>query len=206
MAAVSDPVPTIIEEAADLERSAAEIEEAAWHEGIDPLGVLGVFIRALRAALVKLARLLSRFDTAAADRIAATRDLDGKREQTLNQMLQVSHTLLKQAKVVMAVTEVEREASLTQLVRDLGPQLADKLREFIVFRERELNRRAARWRAVLTSAAVLSLVGGGYGVRAWQDEAATGALQRCLAAKFTVPATGQLFCSLDTLMLSAPTQ
>ena len=206
MAAVSHPVPSIVEEAADLERSAAEIEEAAWHEGVDPLGVLGVFIRALKSALVKLARLLSRYDTAAAERIAATRELDGKREQTLDQMLQVSHTLLKQAKVVMAVTEVEREASLTKLVRDLGPQLADKLREFVVFRERELNRRAARRRAALTGAAVLVLVGSGYGFRAWQDDAATGALQRCLAAKFTVPTTGQLFCNLDTLMPPSPTQ
>lgn len=206
MAAVSHPVPSIEEEAADLERSAAEIEEAAWHEGVDPQGVLGVFIRALKAALVKLARLLSRYDTAAAERIAATRELDGKREQTLDQMLQVSHTLLKQAKVVMAVTEVEREASLTKLVRDLGPQLADKLREFVMFRERELNRRAARWRAALTGVAVLVLVASGYGLRAWQDDAATGALQRCLVAKFTVPTTGQLFCNLDTLMPPSATQ
>lgn len=185
---------------AALEEAAAELERAAWREGIDRDGILGPFVTAMRAVLVRLAQVQGRHEVVLAANIEAARQLSESEARQLREMLRGAAIALQQARSAEAQLQIQRETVVATLIAQIGPQLGEGIKHWQVIRETERNRRAARIRAAATAAAALGLVLGGYAGRAWQDRAATTALERCLRDARIDPVTDLPGCALHDLL------
>jgi hypothetical protein len=188
------------EAVADLAGLVGETEKAARAWGVRPDHLEGRFVSALLGIVTWLARLVV---AAAADLKAVMRagqKLSETELATLKAANELAANTVRQARAAQTNLEVQRETIATRLVENLGPQLARGLKDWLVLREREHNRKMARRRAAITSAVVVALVAGGYFSRAWQDTNATAALSRCISTKIVSPTNGEAFCSLNTLL------
>lgn len=63
-----------------------------------------------------------------------------------------------------------------------------------MLRERRWNADMRQRRYVLVGLMVMALVGGGYGLRVWQDQGASAVLGECLAHTFQLQ--NRLFCEV----------
>ena len=188
------------EAVADLAGLVGETEKAARAWGVRPDHLEGRFVSALLGIVTWLARLVV---AAVADLNAVMRagqKLSETELATLKAANELAANTVRQARAAQTNLEVQRETIATRLVENLGPQLARGLKDWLVLREREHNRKMARRRAAITSAVVVALVAGGYFLRAWQDTNATAALSRCISTKIVSPTNGEAFCSLNTLL------
>lgn len=188
------------EAVADLAGLTGETEKAARAWGVRPDHLEGRFVSALLGIVTWLARLVA---AAAAD-LKAVVHAGQKLAETELAALRAANELaantIRQARAAQTNLEVQRETIATRMVENLGPQLARGLKDWLVLREREYNRKMARRRAAITSALVMVLIAGGYGLRAWQDTDAIAALSRCVSNKIVSPTNGEAFCSLNTLL------
>jgi hypothetical protein len=188
------------EAVADLAGLVGETEKAARAWGVRPDHLEGRFVSALLGIVTWLARLVV---AAAADLKAVTRagqKLAETELATLKAANELAANTVRQARAAQTNIEVQRETLVARMVENIGPQLAGGVKDWLVLREREHNRKMARRRAAITSAVVVALVAGGYGLRAWQDTDATAALSRCVSTKIVSPTNGEAFCSLNTLL------
>jgi hypothetical protein len=188
------------EAVADLAGLVGETEKAARAWGVRPDHREGRFVSALLGIVTWLARLVV---AAAADLKAVTRagqKLAETELATLKAANELAANTVRQARAAQTNIEVQRETLVARMVENIGPQLAGGVKDWLVLREREHNRKMARRRAAITSAVVVALVAGGYGLRAWQDTDATAALSRCVSTKIVSPTNGEAFCSLNTLL------
>jgi len=185
--------------AEDLRASAEDMEQAAWREGIDPSGPLGVWVTALRHALVNLADISEKHSQGVTETIRNTQKLvDGEIKQLREANKQAVHAM-NEAKAALSRAKVEAETVTLKTIQDLGPQILKGIREAVVIRERQYNRKVEWRRASLVAVAVLGLFLGGYSWRAWQNSSnASDALARCLKQPFAAP-NGDRYCSFSTL-------
>jgi len=191
---------TADEAVADLAGLVGETEKAARAWGVRPDHLEGRYVSALLGIVTWLARLVA---AAAADLkavIRAGQTLAETELATLRAANELAGSTIRQARAAQTNLEVQRETTMTRMVENLGPQLARGLKDWLVLREREHNRKMARRRAAITSAVVVALLAGGYGLRAWQDSDATTALARCVSTKIVSPTNGEAFCSLNTIL------
>jgi hypothetical protein len=186
--------------AEDLRHAAEEMEQAAWREGIDPDGPLGVFVRSEKRVLLKLADTVVHFEKTMSVKLDGTQKLGETELATLRAANELAGATIRQARAAQTNLELQRDTLVARMVENIGPQLAGGVKDWLVLREREYNRKVARRRAAITGAVVVALIAGGYGVRAWQDTDATAALLRCVSTKIVSPTNGEAFCSLTTLL------
>jgi hypothetical protein len=197
--------------ASDLEAVIKDVEKAARHWGVRPDHLEGRFVAALLTAmrwvsqgtLAGIADLRKTLDNA-----KALVDADLALVRATNDQAGFA---LKKAEAARALAEEERtrtddqaKAAIRGVCEELGPQLIDRLKPWMVLRETDFNHKE-KWRR-FKKAAVMTLVmlGIGYGFRAWQDEAATLALGRCVSAARAAPAGGQLVCDVADLLPRVP--
>ena len=185
---------------AELSDRIKDTVDAARDWGVLPDHLEGRFVTAFLNALSWLGRLVT---AAVADLKAvvhAGQKLAETELATLKAANELATNTIRQARAAQTNLEVQRETIATRMVENLGPQLARGLKDWLVLREREHNWRMARRRAAITSAVVVALIAGGYGLRAWQDTDATAALSRCVDTKIVSPTNGEAFCSLKSLL------
>lgn len=185
--------------AEELRASAEDMEQAAWREGIDPSGPLGVWVTALRRSLVNLADISEKQSQGVAAAIAATRQLvDAEIKQLREANKQAVHAM-NEANAALSRAKIDAEKLTLKTIQDLGPQILKEIRDAVVIRERRYNRKVEWRRASVVAVTVLSLFLGGYSWRAWQDGGnASDALVRCLKEPFAAP-NGDRYCSFSTL-------
>ena len=185
--------------AEDLRASAEDMEHAAWREGIDPTGPLGIWVSALRRALVDLADISEKQSQGVAAAIVATKDLVDAEIQQLREANKRAVQAMNEAKTALSRAKVEAETVTLKTIQDLAPKILKEIRDAVVIRERRYNRKVEWRRASLIGVAVLGLGLGGYSWRAWQDGgSASDALARCLQQPFQAP-NGDRYCSFSTL-------
>ena len=191
---------TVAEAADGLREATANLEAAAWREGIDRDGVLGPFVQAMKTVLLRLADVSARTETAMGANVESMRQVSEAEVQKLRQMVDAAGTAVRQARQAQVNLELERENVAARLVEHLGPQIAEGIKHWRVIKETEFNRRQARRRAALTAAAAVILVAGAYFGRAWEDRVATSAFAHCLAHRVTDQAGQRQFCDVTDLL------
>lgn len=185
--------------AEDLRASAEDMEHAAWREGIDPAGPLGIWVSALRRSLVNLADISEKQSQGVAATIAATQKLVDSEIQQLREANKRAMHAMNEATAALSRAKVEAETVTLKTIQDLAPKILKEIRDAVVIRERRYNRKVEWRRASLVAVAVLGLFLGGYSWRAWQDgDSAGDALVRCLKQPFAAP-NGDRYCSFSTL-------
>jgi hypothetical protein len=199
MAAVAERATPVVEAATALRDAAFELEDAAWREGIEPDGLLGPFVRAMKEALVRLGELSALTETAMGSNIDAIRKLSEAESQKLKQMVEAAGAAVRQARQAQVNLELERELVAARLVEHLGPQIAEGIKHWRVIKETEFNRRSARRRATITTAVALLLVLGAYFGRAWEDREATSAFAHCIAHRVIDQNNAREYCAVSDL-------
>lgn len=182
-----------------LREATDALDDAAWREGIEPDGALGLFVGVMRTALYRLADLSARTESTMGSNIDAVRLLAEQELLKLRQMTDAAGVAVRQARQAQINLELERELIATRLVEHLGPQIAEGVKHWRIIKETEFNRRQARRRAVLTAAAALALVTTGYLGRAWEDRISAAAFAHCLAHRVTDQTGQHQYCDLADL-------
>ena len=187
---------------AELEVRIGAVTDAASDWGVRPDHLEGRFLAAFLTALHGLGRLIVAAAVDLTNVVTMGKAAADAELLRLRAAQESAAALLQQARTAQVSLEVQRETLVARLVEHIGPQVASGVKDWVVIREKEHNRKAARTRAAFTVAAALALVACGYGVRVWQDEDATAALARCVARKLIVQVNGanQAYCSLDALL------
>jgi len=178
--------------AADLRDTIAELREAAWREGIEPEGPLGVFIRALETILSKLAALND----------AATKLVEAEVEKLRSKGTLVDGQV-RRAEAAIRHLEISTAELETKTVASLAGSVAEKLKTVLVIRERRHNRNVLWGTALLAMTLAAGLFGGGFGCRAYLDRQAVGGLDRCLRAAVPDQTGHDWYCPLAILQNSS---
>jgi hypothetical protein len=168
--------------AADFRDAIAELREAAWREGIEPEGPLGVFIRALETILGKLGDIVAGQDaqlTAMND--AATKVIEAEVEK-LRSMGTLVDGQVRRAEAAIRHLEISTAELETKTVASLAGSVSEKLKTVLVIRERRHNRRVLWGTALFMMTLAAGLFGGGFGWRAYLDRQAVEGLDKCLRA------------------------
>ena len=185
--------------AEDLRASAEDMEQAAWREGIDPSVPLGIWVTALRHALVHLADTSEKQSQGVAATITGAQRVIDSEVAKLRLANEVATRAMNEATAARSRAEVEAEKLTLKTISGLAPKILEEIRDAVVIRERRYNRKVEWRRASLVAIAVLGLLLGGYSWRAWQDGDASEALVRCLKQPFQAP-NGDQYCSFSTLL------
>lgn len=184
--------------AEDLRASAEDMEQAAWREGIDPTGPLGVWVTALRWSLTTLAGISEKQSQGVAAAIKGTRQLVDAEIAQLRIANEAAVRAMNEANAALSRAKVDTEKLTLKTLGDLAPKILEHIRDAVVIRERRYNRKVEWRRGILVGMAVLGLVVGGYSWRTWQDHDANAALERCLEHQLQA-ANGDKFCALSSL-------
>lgn len=184
----------------DLDEAIKNVEIAAAHWGVRKDHVEGRFVAALLVTIRWLGRVI----------VAATNDLKeivqgarawaeseraGVREMNENALI-----ALRLAKNSMREMEIERDNAISRVAQGMGAALVSRTQQWLVVRETAHNRRVAMRQALVTSAAAVALLFGGYQWRAWEDEPATEALARCVTTKIALASEGRWMCQINELL------
>jgi len=191
----------------ELRAAALAMEQAAWREGIDGTGPLGVWVTAMRAALVSLADIC---DGQLNQAVETVRDAKATTEGELKK-LQVARDeagrLLEQARMAQVGFEVQKEKLIAGLVNTIVPQMVEAVGKAVVIRQVRFNQKVQWGRAAGIAAAALALVLGGFVWGTWapDNSVAAGALaleriRQCQAAPIKEARTGETFCTLKSLL------
>jgi hypothetical protein len=179
---------------AEFREQVAAVEKAARAWGVRPESLEGRFVSALLTTTGSLGRLcasaLAGLETLAREnRAAAERELAAAKEIT-----RAARAGLTQADVMLTVVQVEKENLVAKMIKETLPLFADRLKEALIIREKRWNEDVKRRRFATAGAVTLALVLCAYGVRAWQDNAVTGAFYGCLA--HPLQASGHFYCDV----------
>jgi hypothetical protein len=189
--------------AADLRDTIAELREAAWREGIEPEGPLGVFIRALETILSKLGDIVAGQDAQLAALNGAATKLVEAEVEKLRSMGTLVDGQVRRAEAAIRHLEISTAELETKTVASLAGSVAEKLKTVLVIRERRHNRRVLWGTALLTMTLAAGLFGGGFGCRAYLDRQAIGGLDRCLRAAVPDQTGHDWYCPLAILRNSS---
>ena len=196
--------------AEEVRAAALAMEQAAWREGIDGTGPLGVWVTAMRAALVSLADVC---DVQLKHAVKAVGDARAMTEGELKKLQEArgeAGRLLEQAKMAQVGFEVQKEKLIAGLVDSIVPQMVQAVGKAVVIRQVRFNQKVQWGRAAGIAAAALALVLGGFVWGNWRPDnsVAAGAqvlerIRQCQAAPIKEARTGEPFCALKSLL--APT-
>ncbi len=185
--------------AADALRAAAvETREAAWRDGIDPDGPLGVWVRSQERALAAQALMLDEQETRVIDVVTTAKAAADGQVEVLKKTLALAQEHNKRHEIVARQSESDREKLVNHTVDQLTEQVSAKLSGALVLRQRRYDR-THRWgSAALAAGVVTALFLGGYSLHAYQWRFETGSVQRCLQSAVR-SADGTLFCQVKAV-------
>jgi hypothetical protein len=184
----------VAQAAAALRRAAAELDEAAWREGIDEDGPLGPIVTVLRDSAMCAADMAEVMDRSLREHIESILELAEVERDQLRLTVEGASVAVAQARQAQRNLEVERELVVTRLVENLGPHLAEGLKHWRVIRESELTRRRTRRAAVVSCLLTLAVLFAGYAWRSWQVRGSLASVETCLAQEVYDQRTGESYC------------
>jgi hypothetical protein len=192
----------------------AAVETAARDWGVRPEYPEGVFISTMigtQAGFAELAlsvgdallTIVDRAKAAAEDELARQRVVTERTRQTLTKANGVIENLDRSARLAIEKIEVEKTEVLTQLVKDILPDMTRGVREALVIRERRYNHDLEWRRALGVGAVMVGLVLGGYLWGTWSDwgltsrvESIGSAVERCQLTSPWADDKGNRLCEI----------
>ena len=180
------------------------VQDAAREWGVRHDLMEGKFVSALLGAVEWLGRV-NQAAQAEFRQIAQKQSDAAKVELARAEALsKATNATLGQARSALINLQVERENLTVRMIHETMPMFAEKMRDVLVTRINDENAALRLKRGLLAGLVAVGVFLGGYGVRAWSDREAVGALERCLTKPFQTQAAGQLHLYCDVTSFAAP--
>ena len=180
------------------------VQDAAREWGVRHDLMEGKFVSALLGAVEWLGRV-NQAAQAEFRQIAQKQSDAAKLELARAEALtKATNATLGQARSALINLQVERENVTVRMIHETMPIFAEKMRDVLVTRINDENAALRLKRGLLAGLAAVGLFLGGYGVRAWSDRDAVGALERCLTKPLQAQIAGQLHLYCDVTSFAAP--
>lgn len=184
-------------EAIGLEGALRQIAEATHAWGVQRDSAEGAFVSAFMGAVSAVALIVENARSDIQHLLDQQREAGKDELARIRELTKAAGLALSQARQAGLSYEVEQAGLVLKMVDRTLPLFAEKLQGALVLREKQLNVAVQRRRYAVVGLVTLALVGGGYGLRAWQDSGAVGALGDCLAHPVLIG--GRTFCDVTTL-------
>ncbi|WOJ91744.1 hypothetical protein RZS28_18625 (plasmid) [Methylocapsa polymorpha] len=185
---------------AQLREAAQALGKAAWRDGIESSGPLGIFVKSLTDFVVQFAEVLGRMDASMEAKISSLERASDGEVRKLKVLIEGGTKAVALAQVAVEQSKREQEKTVAEVAKNMGASLVSRTQQWLVVRETTHNRRVAMRQAFITSAVALGLLFGGYQWRAWEDEPATEALARCVTTKVALASEGRWMCQINELL------
>ena len=200
---------------ADFQAQLQALRDAAEAWGVRPDHPEGLFVSTMigtQAGFVDVALALAEAldgvvqsaRMAAEDELAKQRVVTERTRQTLAKANGVIENLDRGARLAIERIEVEKTEVLTQLVRDILPDMTRGVRKALVIRERRYNHEREWGRALCIGALMVSLVFTGYLWGTWSDWGLTAriqnigsAMERCQLTSRWADDKGNRLCEMN---------
>jgi hypothetical protein len=192
----------------------AAVETAARDWGVRPEYPEGVFISTMistQAGFAEVAlgvgdallAIVERAKAAGEDELARQRVMTERTRQTLVKASGVIENLDKGARQAIDKIEVDKTVVLTQLVKDILPDMTRGVREALVIKQRRYNHNLEFVRALCLGALMVGLVVTGYVWGTWSDWGMAGrvenigaAIERCQLTSHWEDDKGNRLCEI----------
>ncbi len=179
------------------------VQDAAREWGVRHDMMEGKFVSALLGAVEWLGRV-NQAAQAEFRQIAQKQSDAAKVELARAEALtKATNATLGQARSALIGLQVERENVTVRMIHETMPMFAAELRKALVIRVNDETSALRLKRGLLAVLVAVGVFLGGYGVRAWSDGDAVGALERCLAKPLEAQAAGQLHLYCDVTAFAA---
>ena len=180
------------------------VQDAAREWGVRHDLMEGKFVSALLGAVEWLGRV-NQAAQAEFRQIAQKQSDAAKVELARAEALtKATNATLGQARSALINLQVERENVTVRMIHETMPLFAEKMRDVLVTRINDENATLRLKRGLLAGLVAVGFTLGGYGVRAWSDRDAVGALERCLTTPLQAQTAGQLHLYCDVTRFAAP--
>jgi hypothetical protein len=200
---------------ADFQARLDALREAAQAWGVQPHHPEGIFVSTMigtQAGFADLAlslaealhKIVQDARATAEDELARQRVVTERTRQTLTKASGVIENLDKGARSAIEMIEVEKTEVLTQLVKDILPDMTRGVREALVIRERRYNHDREWGRALGIGGVMIGLVFAGYIWGTWGDwglssrvERIGAAIERCELTSHWADDNGNRLCEMS---------
>jgi hypothetical protein len=182
------------------------VQDAARDWGVRHDLMEGKFVSALLGAVEWLGRVSQAAQSEfrqIAQKLHDTAKIELARAETLTK---ATNATMGQARSALINLQVERENVTVRMIHETMPMFAEELRKALVIRVNDETSALKLKRCVLAGLVAVGVFLGGYGVRAWSDRYAVGALERCLARPLQAQSAGQLHLYCDVTAYAAPSR
>lgn len=182
----------------DLRSAAIALREAAWREGVEPDGPLGIWVSSLERTLTAQSNLVDNQEAGILKVVQDAKGMVDGQVEALNKALAMAEQHNKRAEVALRHAEVDREKLVNSTVNELTEQVSAKLNGALVLRQRRYDRQQRLTSGGLMTAIVLGLFFGGYALHAYLWRFETGSVERCLRESVK-SADGTQYCPLSAV-------
>jgi hypothetical protein len=180
------------------------VQDAAREWGVRHDMMEGKFVSALLGAVEWLGRV-NQAAQAEFRQIAQKQSDAAKVELARAEALtKATNATMGQARSALINLQVERENVTVRMIHETMPMFAEELRKALVIRVSDETSALKLKRGLLAGFVAVGVFLGGYGVRAWADHDAVGALERCLAKPLQAQTAGQLHLYCDVTGFATP--
>ena len=190
-----------------LRATAKEMVEAAWREGIDEHGPLGVFVRSMHATILVMADVAERQANAVVNTVREARLMVEAEAMKARKACELAFLAVEAAKTAHASFEVQKDEVVAKMVKETVPQMVKAVGGAVVIRERRYNWTVHWGRAAGIAAIAGGLLFGGYTWGSWRPDnaALSGAvalerIRQCEASPIRDERTKDAFCPLKALL------
>jgi hypothetical protein len=199
---------------ADFQAQLQALRDAAEAWGVRPdhpeghfvstmIGTQAGFVNVALALAEALNNVVQGARAAAEDELAKQRVVTERTRQTLTKASGIIENLDRSARHAIEKIEVEKTEVLTQLVREILPDMTRGVREALVIRERRYNHEREWVRALCIGGLMVGLVLGGYLWGTWSDwgvssriESIGIAVERCQVTSRWADDKGNRLCEM----------
>ena len=180
------------------------VQDAASEWGIRADMMEGKFVSALLGAVGWLGQVSQAAQAEFQQAVKLQSDTAKHELARAEALAKATNATLGQARSALIGLQVERENVTVRMIHETMPMFATELRKALVIRVNDETLALKFKRGLLAGLAVIVVFLGGYGVRAWTDRDAVGALERCLVKPLQAPSGGQLHLYCDVTAFATP--
>jgi len=172
------------------------VQDAAREWGIRPDLMEGKFVSALMAAVEWSGRVSQSAQVEFRALHQKQRDLAELELARAREITKATNAALGQARSALINLQVERENVTLRMIHETMPMFATELRKALIYRVKDESDGLRMRRFFVAALLTLCVFVGGFGLRAWNDSAAVGALGHCLS--HPLQAQGRIYCDVTS--------
>jgi len=173
-----------------------KVQDAAREWGIRWDLMEGRFVSALLGAVGWSGRVTQSAQTELREIFKKQRDLAELELARAREITKAANAALGQARSALINLQVERENVTLRMIHETMPLFATELRKALIYRVKDESDALRLRRFFVAALVTICVFLGGFGLRAWDDSAALGALGHCLA--HPLQSQGRIYCDVTS--------